>query len=108
MTRDYVHIPLHREVESIAGSYVLVREERLAVGGREVLFILGYGVFDSACCGVGGCAYALVPGFVVGWHADARVGLPVTRVEPIEGESVRRRIEAELRKREMISQVRFL
>jgi hypothetical protein len=57
---------------------------------------------------VGGCAYALVPGFVVGWHVDARDGLPLSRVEPIEDESVRRRIEAELRKREMISQVRFL
>jgi hypothetical protein len=107
MSREYVHPPLHREVESIAGSYILVREERLAVGGREVLYLLGYGVFDSTCCGVGGCAYALVPGFVVAWHAGEHEGRPVSLVEPIE-EGLRRSIEAELRARESLAEVRFL
>jgi hypothetical protein len=107
MSREYVHPPLHREVESIAGSYILVREGRLAVEGREVLYLLGYGVFDSTCCGVGGCAYALVPGSVVAWHIGEREGRPVSVVEPIE-ESLRRSIEAELRARESLAEVRFL
>jgi hypothetical protein len=108
MVREYVHLPLNREVESIAGTYILVREDRLEAEGREVLVVLGYGAFDSACCGVGGCAYALVPGFVVEWHSAVREGLPVSRVEAIDDEILRRRIEAAIRRKETLSQVRFL
>ena len=108
MHREYAHPPLNREVSSIAGSYILVREERVVHEGRELLYLLGYGVFDSTCCGVGGCAYALVPGFVVAWHTGERDGRPVSRVEPIVDKSLRRSIEAALRRRETLSQVRFL
>jgi hypothetical protein len=108
MDREYVHPQLNREVASIAGSYILVREERLAHEGREVLYLLGYGVFDSTCCGMGGCAYAIVPGVVVEWMAGERDGQPVSRVEPIEEESARRAVEAAIRKKETLSQVRFL
>jgi hypothetical protein len=108
MNREFVHPPLNREIRSIAGSYILVREERLAHEGREVLYLLGHGVFDASCCGVGGCAYALVPGFIAAWHTEARDGRPVSRVEPIEGEHARHAIEAAIRGRETLSQVRFL
>jgi hypothetical protein len=108
MEREYVHPPLNTEVRSIAGGYILVREERLAHEGREVLYLLGYGVFDSSCCGVGGCAYALVPGFVTAWHSEVRNGRPVSRVEPIEDDGTRRSVEAMIRKSETLSQVRFL
>jgi len=108
MHREYAHPPLNLEVSSIAGSYILVREERVVHEGRELLYLLGYGVFDSTCCGVGGCAYALVPGFVVAWHTGECDGRPVSRVEPIVDKSLRRSIEAALRRRETLSQVRFL
>ena len=108
MHREYAHPPLNREVSSIAGSYILVREERVVHEGRELLYLLGYGVFDSTCCGVGGCAYALVPGFVVAWHTGECDGRPVSRVEPIVDKSLRRSIEAALRRRETLSQVGFL
>ncbi len=108
MEREYGHPPLNREVTSIAGSYILVREDVLEVESRPVLYFLGYGVFDSACCGVGGCAYALVPGFVVERHSGERDGRPVSRVEPIEDGVTRRSVEAALRKKETLSQVRFL
>jgi hypothetical protein len=108
MNLEFVHPPLNREIRSIAGGYILVREERLAHEGREVLYLLGYGVFDSSCCGVGGCAHALVPGFIAAWHTEVRDGRQVSRVEPIEGEHARRAIEAVIRRRETLSQVRFL
>jgi hypothetical protein len=57
---------------------------------------------------VGGCAYALVPGFIAAWHTEVRDGRQVSRVEPIEGEHARRAIEAVIRRRETLSQVRFL
>ena len=66
-TRDHVHLPLDEEVTAIGGSYRLVKEERLSIDGREVLYIVGHGVFDTTCCGAGGCAYAIVPGYIIDW-----------------------------------------
>lgn len=104
----YVHEPLDQEVTAIAGHYVLVREVREPFRGRELLYVLGHAVFDTSCCGMGGCGYALVPGYVLQWHADrSREGLPVTRVEPVQDEEERAAITAWIRERESIPQVQF-
>jgi hypothetical protein len=108
-TREHIHQPLDEEVTAIGGSYRLVKEERLEHGGRQVLYIVGHGVFDTTCCGAGGCAYALVPGNVIDWKTTANLdGLPISNVEPIDDESARREIAHLIRSRETVQDVRFL
>jgi len=108
-TREYVHLPLDEEVSAIGGSYQLVKEERLELGGREVLYIVGHGVFDTTCCGAGGCAYAIVPGYVVGWKTGANEdGLAITIVEPIEDDETRRQVSRVITSRETVQETRFV
>ncbi len=104
----YVHEPLDQEVTAIAGHYVLVREVRETFRGRELLYVLGHAVFDTSCCGMGGCGYALVPGYVVRWHGErSPEGLPITLVEPVVDGEERVAISAWIRERESIPQVQF-
>ncbi len=107
MSTDYVHQPLNQEVTAIGGHYVLVREVRLPFEGREVLYLVGHAAFDT-CCGVGGCAYGLVPGFVLRWkyRTDAD-GLPVSLVEPIHDQAVQQKLARRIKKQEMTQQVVF-
>ena len=109
MPVDWVHRELNEEVQAIGGHYVLVKEERLAVGGHDVLVLVGHAAFDSTCCGVGGCAYALVPGTVLRWRAGrSPEGLPVSQVEPIRDEQVQREVRRVIAAREVVQQVIFL
>ncbi|MFN2167283.1 MAG: hypothetical protein ACK2U9_13590, partial [Anaerolineae bacterium] len=94
MTREYVHQALGQEVTAIGGHYVLVKEGRLGFRGREVLYVVGHAVFDTTCCGVGGCAYALVPGFVVRWKGrENQDSLAISEVEPVQDLRVRQELE---------------
>jgi hypothetical protein len=104
----YVHEPLDTEVTAVAGHYVLTREERLDFRGRQLLYVLGHAIFDTSCCGMGGCGYALVPGYVLAWHAGTdEGGLPVTLVQPIRDPDERVAVTTLIRDRESISQVQF-
>jgi hypothetical protein len=106
--RDHVHYPLDEEVTAIGGSYRLVKEARVDHDGRELLYIVGHGVFDTTCCGAGGCSYALVPGFVIDWRGTTDgEGRAVSKVEPIEGDALRRSISRLVRSRETVQEVRF-
>ncbi len=106
--RLYPHQPLGREVEAIAGRYTLQKELRLNFRGREVLCLIGHAAFDTSCCGSGGCAYAVVPGFVLWWKSAATAaGEPVSEVEPVAEESARQEIEQRLRNDEQVHQVNF-
>ncbi len=108
-TATFTHEPLDQETRSVAGQYTFTEEVRLELAGRQVLVRIGFAVVDTACCGVGGCGYALVPGFVRRWRhtTDAR-GLPLSEVEPVrdpaDEEAIRRAIMA----RHPVTQVRFL
>jgi hypothetical protein len=107
--REYVHQELNQEVAAIGGRYVLVKEVRLSFRGREVLYLVGQAAFDTTCCGVGGCAYALVPGFVLDWKAATnREGLALSWVEPIHDAALQKEIEGAISQLEVIQQVRFL
>ena len=105
---EYLHQPLGQEVEAIAGRYVLAKELRLPFSGREVLCLIGHAAFDTACCGAGGCGYAVVPGFIRKWKIR-RAGAQeeITEVEPVADETARREIEATLKKQEGVHQVNF-
>lgn len=107
--RPYPHDELNTEIDAIAGHYVITAEHRVEYGGRDLLYLVGYGIVDTSCCGTGGCGYAVVPGFVVSWkdRTDDR-DRPVSQVEPVRDEEQRREIERWIKGREMIQQVQFL
>ena len=65
--QDFIHPNLGQEITAIGGHYVFNNERRLSFDGRDVLYLVGYAVVDTSCCGVGGCAYAMVPGVVKKW-----------------------------------------
>ncbi len=108
MAAEYIHTVPNSRVESISGHYVIEKEVRLPYKGREVLVALGYAMVDKSCCGSGGCRFANVPGYIVGWHAKtAADGSHVSDVEPIENESERAEISDLIDKTELYCQVNF-
>jgi hypothetical protein len=77
-------------------------------GGRELLYLVGHAAFDSTCCGVSGCAYALVVGFVLDWkNGRNKDGLAVSLVEPIRAETTQARVRRLIEKNEPVHQVNF-
>ena len=72
-------------MRAIGGSYTLEKEMKLLHADREVLVVLGHAFIDSSCCGVAGCRYAFVPGYLQGWHdRSSEDGLPVSTVSRFE------------------------
>ena len=107
-TVEYIHHELNQTIPAIGGHYVLTKEARLPFEGRELLYLVGYGMLDTACCGVSGVAYAVVPGFVRHWHHHQTAqGVPVSQVLPIDEPSLKQRIYQFLQKAESIQQVQF-
>ncbi len=105
---EYIHHELNREVTAIGGHYVLTKEVRLPFEGREILYVVGYAVVDNSCCGVGGLAYALVPGFIQDWKSTTNnEGLAISLVEPIDNQTAQREIRQLIERNEIVHQVRF-
>ncbi len=108
MTREYTHSKLNEEVYSIAGYYIPQKEVRLKYNNRDVLYVVGLGVIESSCCGVGGCRYALVPGYLINWQNKTNGdGLPVSDMELISDEETRRDITRIIKAEENITQIEF-
>jgi hypothetical protein len=108
LMQEYVHHELNREISAIAGRYVLVKEVRLAFSGQQILYLVGHAAFDSTCCGVGGCAYALVAGFVVHWKTERnKDGLAVSLVEPIRAKAIQANVRRLIQKNEIVQQIIF-
>jgi len=104
----YTHSGLNQPVTAIGGYYVLVKEVRLPYRGREVLYLVGHAAFDTSCCGPGGCAYALVPGFVARWQSGRTPdGLAVSQVEPIRNPETQHDVRNLIEKQETVQQVIF-
>jgi hypothetical protein len=104
----YIHRPIGEEVRAIGGSYTLEKEIRLHHADREVLMVLGHAYIDSSCCGVAGCRYAFVPGWLQGWHdGSSEEGLPVSTVESIRDPAQQRAIEKLIRRQELIQSIEF-
>jgi hypothetical protein len=108
LMQEYVHHELNQEISAIAGHYVLVKEVRLSFSGRQILYLVGHAAFDSTCCSVGGCAYALVVGFVLHWKTGRnRDGLAVSLMEPIRAEAIRANVRRLIEKNETVQQIIF-
>lgn len=105
----YHHQPLNQEIQAIGGSYILMKEVRLPLDNREVLYQVGCAMVDRSCCGTGGCGYAVVQGVIRKWQfrQDGN-GLPVSEVERIEDEREEQRLRDIIRMKEGVQQVNFL
>jgi hypothetical protein len=80
----YTHGTLGKEIEAVAGYYVIESENRVPFEGREVLVATGHMVLDNSCCGIGGCGFAIVPGYVLRWKGSKNQSdEPVSEVEPV-------------------------
>ena len=105
---DYVHAPLEEEVMAIGGHYRFTDEVRLPVDGGEVLYLKGYALFDSTCCGAGGCGYARVMGWVEHWkERTSDEGFAVSRLRRVADPAHRQKIDRLIKDREMVQQVNF-
>ena len=105
---DFIHPNLHQEIQAIGGHYVFAKEIKLSFEKEEVLVLIGIGVIDRSCCGVGGCIYALVPGFIRKWqYKTNKEGQLISQVTPIHDKSIQEKIRALVVKSETVTQVKF-
>ena len=106
--KDYIHPQLGREVEAVGGHYVFGKERRITFSSREILYFVGYAVLDSTCCGIGGCAYVYVPGFICQWKYKKKEGNSyVSQIEPIRSHAFQKKVRDFIQKEEMVFQVTF-
>jgi len=105
---NYSHRDLDQEITAIGGHYVFTKEGRIAFRGRQVFYLSGYTLLDSACCGAGGYGYALVQGFVEKWRYTTDTdGYTVSRIETISDLSDQKEIRLRIYENEMVWQVGF-
>lgn len=106
--QDFIHPRLGQEITAIGGHYVFNHERRLSFDGREVLYLVGYAVVDTSCCGVGGCAYALVAGYVRAWkYKKSETNEPISQIEPVCDADDQVAISQLIQKKEVVQQVTF-
>jgi len=107
--QNFIHIELNVETVAIGGHYVFTREVRLPFDGREILYMAGYALFDTSCCGSGGCGYALIPGFIQKWKNKINTdGRPISGIEPVNDPAMQKQIERLVKTIEAVPQVLFL
>lgn len=108
MTEEYNHLEPGEEIRGVSGYYTMEKEMRIPHAGREALVVLGHTIIDNACCGAGGCRYALIPGFIVEWRArTSSRGEPVSLVEPIDDAETQLAIETIVNSLEVVTQIVF-
>jgi hypothetical protein len=106
--KRYTHEELHSEVTSISGGYSYVMEELLSYKGRDVLCVVGEGHVDNSCCGVGGCIFIDIPGYVLSLkNGKNESGLDVSEVEPIVDLDEKSEITKILGSRYPMAEIRF-
>jgi len=104
----FIHPELNDPVTAIGGTYVITGEQKVEYQGERVLVFSGHAVFDTTCCGAGGCAYALVPGFVDSYRCGKDdAGRWLSRVRPIEGAQIRKTVTAIICAQTNAHQVQF-
>ncbi len=109
ITKEFTHPRQNDEIASISGRYAFTKEDTLDLDGRTLLYLTGYAVTDSACCGVAAVVFSLVPGFIVAWHSGKSAdGRDISEVEPVADEARKAEIASLLKEREMSTQVNFL
>ncbi len=106
--KTYIHRELDQEVRSISGAYRFISEERFPYEGKEALCLVGVGHVDNSCCGVAGCIFVRIPGYVVAWQNGIDDGGRLTtEVEPITDEREQEEITGLLQHTYPAAQVYF-
>jgi hypothetical protein len=107
LSRPFVHA-LNEEFRSVAGYYIFLQEGLVEYGGKQILYLLGEGEADTACCGRGRWLYVLVPGTVLDWKGSQDgQGRPISLVDPLEDPLSRNYLKRYILETEGISQVQF-
>lgn len=105
---EYLHRELGEATTAIGGHYALLKEETLDFQGRKVLYLTGYALMDTTCCGAAGWGYAHVQGFVEKWrYRNDADGSIRTRVSLIEASPEQKRIALLIQEKEAVQQVMF-
>lgn len=96
------------KIKTISGYFTYLEEERLSFRGRDIVYAVGVGIVDNFCCGVGGCRFVEVAGYIVSWKDEVdQIGNVMSKVHPIEGEEEKKGIRVILEKLYPHSQVNF-
>ena len=107
-TIDHVHHELNQEITAIGGHYAFLKEGKLPYGEQSILYYVGCAVMDSTCCGVGGVAFARIPGYIRDFrYKTDNTGAPISRIEPIRDDDSQHHISNVLREKESVTQVVF-
>ena len=111
-TLEYTHLPLGEDCPAFAGYYTPEKEVRLPFHGREILYVIGQVVVETACqeitCTPGSSYYAMVPGYILKWQCrKSEEGLPISEIEPIIDQEAEKEIEHIIQEREAITRVEF-
>ncbi|BDC35696.1 MAG: hypothetical protein EF806_05360 [Candidatus Methanoliparum thermophilum] len=104
---DYKHLPIGLDIEFVSGSYVPLDEKILDFNNKKVLYVIGSAILDNSCCGVAGCRYAIVPGYIVDFKYKRENSLFVSKVEPIRDLKQRQEIKKMIKGRETVKQIDF-
>jgi len=106
----FIHPELNQRVEFFAGGYLFVEEGKLNYRGEEVLYLKGIASIEVSCCGMGGCGFIKVPGYIRSWKKEqSELGRPISEVEGIEAPDEQKEIREILRAANPgFSQVEFL
>lgn len=104
---EYLHQAPGTEVRFLAGHYTVVEERRIARHGHDLLIVVGIAAVESSCCGVQGCRFINVPGYVVAWKDRLSSGVPASIVEPVEDEAEQAEIQGFLQNEFPYSQILF-
>ena len=108
MIRAYVHEKMNQEIDAISGHYTFLREVRHPFHEREILYIVGCAVIDNSCCGVGGCGFALVPGYVISWKSKINEqGKYISLIEPFKDSAAKKELTRFIKNTEIVTQVQF-
>ncbi len=105
---DFIHPLVGEEVYAIGGHYRFLKEEILPHSKGGILYLVGYALTDTSCCGTAGCGYAVVAGHVVslgsGIAPDSR---PVSVLSPVD-ERFYADVARVIAQKEGVGQVHFL
>jgi hypothetical protein len=104
----YVHPLLNGTVDAIGGHYLISREVLFYDKDERILYFIGHAITDRACCGSGGCGYAIVAGKVIDYlSGTSEDGRNVSEITPVP-ESRFEELTHMLKSREGVTQVHFL
>ena len=108
MAIKYVHQELNQDVYFPAGCYTPHKEVRLKHSDREILYVIGHASIEASCCGCANWGYAVVPGYIINWQSEKNeAGAPVSEIESISEDTVRKDIRDTIRESENIHAVEF-